>query len=384
MRPATVASIAAALYLGHLFCEAWTSSSQILLGLAVVAMGVLWWKGRNRPPAHLIYFPLAIYVVGSILSALFGAGPLSTLGEVSEAFTFLTVPVALALYARDPGLTRRALMAFALLTLLISLWGQFEWVFLGWRDLESRISGPAAHVMTLSGILVVCSLLMAGATIRYRSPFYAVAFLVSLVTLILTQTRGAWLGWLAGAAVLALVRKPKAAPWLAAAVLLVLIVSPTALFSRVSSVASLRPDSNFDRIKMIEGGVAMIRDHPVFGTGPGTTKDNYVLYRSRDALRFRTPHLHNNVIQIWSERGIMTLAGYLMLVGFLLWRFHRLARGEGESWYAQTGLAIVVGITVAGLFEYNFGDSEVMMTFLDASVLCLAGAGDLTNGENHA
>jgi hypothetical protein len=36
---------------------------------------------------------------------------------------------------------------------------------------------------------------------------------------------------------------------------------------------------------------------------------------------------------------------------------------------AATGLAVVVALLTAGLFEYNFGDSEVLMLFLTVVTL---------------
>ena len=77
---------------------------------------------------------------------------------------------------------------------------------------------------------------------------------------------------------------------------------------------------------MAEAGVEIIKDYPLLGVGPANVKEVYPLYRKHDAPRFRIPHLHNNVIQLWAERGVLALVAYLFLQ-FLFLR--ECARGWG-------------------------------------------------------
>ena len=67
----------------------------------------------------------------------------------------------------------------------------------------------------------------------------------------------------------------------------------------------MQQSSNLDRIRMAEAGVEIIKDYPLLGVGPANVKEVYPLYRKHDAPRFRIPHLHNNVIQLWAERGVL-------------------------------------------------------------------------------
>ncbi|NCO69785.1 MAG: hypothetical protein GW878_04570, partial [Acidobacteria bacterium] len=81
----------------------------------------------------------------------------------------------------------------------------------------------------------------------------------------------------------------------------------------------------------------------------------------------RVPHLHNNPLQIAAERGLPALAAYLWLIGAFVtttWRGLRLVDGRRRI-AAAASLAAVVGITVAGLFEYNFWSAPVQyLTFV--------------------
>jgi len=136
------------------------------------------------------------------------------------------------------------------------------------------------------------------------------------------------------------------------------------------SVFDMKQSSNFDRIRMLQAGVEMIRDHPVLGVGPANVKESYAIYRKQDAPRPRPPHLHNNVVQLWAERGILGLAAYLTLLALFLrqcaqaWRTQRM--------WAEIGVAVTVSLAVAGLFEFNFGDTEVFYLMLNLMALVAA------------
>jgi len=147
---------------------------------------------------------------------------------------------------------------------------------------------------------------------------------------------------------------------------------PDVMFSRLVSSFDVQQSSNLDRIRMAEGGLEMIKDHPVLGVGPANVKEIYPLYRKADAPRFRPPHLHNNIIQLWAERGITAVVAYLMLLGLF---FRECARGwryTPAREFAEAGIAITVGLAYAGLFEFNFGDTEVFLIMLELFALLIA------------
>ncbi|MGZ8832211.1 MAG: O-antigen ligase family protein, partial [Thermoanaerobaculia bacterium] len=124
-------------------------------------------------------------------------------------------------------------------------------------------------------------------------------------------------------------------------------------------------------IRMVQAGVEMIRDYPLLGVGPANVKRVYPLYRRADAPRFRPPHLHNNVVQIWAERGILGLAGYLLLLALFLRECIRGWGGPARK-FAEIGVAVTVAMAVAGLFEFNFGDTEPFLLLLDMLALVVA------------
>jgi O-antigen ligase len=114
--------------------------------------------------------------------------------------------------------------------------------------------------------------------------------------------------------------------------------------------------------------VEMIKDFPVLGVGPANVKEIYSIYRKHDAPRPRPPHLHNNVVQLWAERGILGLAAYLLLLVLFTRECLRVWNGPGRVW-GEIGVAVAISLTVAGLFEFNFGDTEVFYLMLNLFAL---------------
>ena len=187
-------------------------------------------------------------------------------------------------------------------------------------------------------------------------------------TLLLTFTRSAWLGWIAAVAVLLILKWPRALAW----------AVPVAISgAQFRAAAALQPaDLELRHAAVVEprsdpDGRGRRGDHqrlPAPRRRAGERQRVYPLYRKHDAPRFRIPHLHNNVIQLWAERGVLALVAYLFLLGPLL---RECARGWGGTVarVRRDRVAVAVALAAAGLFEFNFGDTEVFWILLDLFAL---------------
>ena len=184
--------------------------------------------------------------------------------------------------------------------------------------------------------------------------------------ILVSQTRSAWLGILAGLGTVALLRAPKLLWLLAAAVAVVLIFRPAFVTERLTVTDA----SSRDRIWMWQAGVDMIREKPIFGQGPDMVQTVYPEYRWPGAPNPRTDHLHNNALHIAAERGLPCLAWWLWWVASAMGDAYRAVRARGNSaLWGAAAMSLLVAVMVAGLFEYNFGDSEILMLVLIVSAL---------------
>jgi O-antigen ligase len=125
------------------------------------------------------------------------------------------------------------------------------------------------------------------------------------------------------------------------------------------------PDSS--RLVMLSTGFHMIRDHPLFGVGPERIHTEFPrYYHGADLANFFYGHLHNNIVQIAAERGLLCLATFLWFIFAIYADLIRMVRSAAlkDQWPALSALAALTGFLIAGFFEYNFGDSEVLLLFL--------------------
>ncbi len=187
--------------------------------------------------------------------------------------------------------------------------------------------------------------------------------------LVVSQTRSAWLGALAGLGLVAVLRAPRLLWILAAAVVILLALRPQVVVRRLTF-----DQSSVDRYYMWQAGIDMIREKPVFGQGPGIIPFAYQRYRWPEAPSATVSHLHNNAMHLAAERGLPCVAFWLWWLALSLGRAYREARrGAWDGrWLAVGALGFLAAILVAGLFEYNFGDSEVLYLILLTSVVPFA------------
>jgi O-antigen ligase len=188
------------------------------------------------------------------------------------------------------------------------------------------------------------------------------------IGILLSFTRSVWVGAAAGVAVMALYLPPRLLVRMLIPVGLIGVLASGLIFDRIAR--SFRdedfvPDSS--RLEMLGVGARMVGDHPLFGVGPERVLVEFTdYYEGTNIEVFYYGHLHNNYMHIAAERGLLALAALLWLMGRIAYDLVGFTRsGVAElRWSAVAGLAVLVSFLVAGLFEYNFGDSEMLMLFL--------------------
>jgi len=122
-----------------------------------------------------------------------------------------------------------------------------------------------------------------------------------------------------------------------------------------------------NRIEYMRAGIIIIKEYPIFGTGPNTIE--MALQNPKYGFSKKTKmgvHLHNNILQIGAERGIPTLLAWLTFMVWVFISFLKLLKNKDPTLlpFTVAALAALFALFIAGLFEYNFADSEITMLFL--------------------
>jgi O-antigen ligase len=220
--------------------------------------------------------------------------------------------------------------------------------------------------MTYSGMLMmIVGVALAKLLFARRERLWPALVMPALVmALALTSTRSAWVGICLGAGVLLTLKDFRLLAILPIAGAITFAAAGPAITQRLMSTFDSKDPTRRDRVAMLREGEHMIRAHPWVGIGPNMVKELYSEYRVPEAVEQVNPHLHNVPVQIAAERGLPALALWLSFIGVLLFDLLRLVRLPAARTAAAAAIAALVAMLGAGMFEYNFGDSEFLMLLL--------------------
>jgi O-antigen ligase len=339
------------------------AAADILLALTTVLWLGLIVRKRERIVVPPMFWPLAAYGVATLIASMFSVDPHVSLVDSKQLVLLVIVPLV---YRLLPG--RRSLAVVDVIITVGAMsatWGIIQYLILNYDHLGRRPQGVLGHYMTYSGLLmlVACAAVSRVMFAKHHRTWAALVLPALVLALGFTFTRSAWVGACVGIGLLFLLRDFRLLGLLPVAAGVFLAVAPANLSARLYSTFSLTDPSNRDRVAMMRSGFRIIKDDPLTGVGPDMIIQVYPAYRDPSAVNQRNPHLHNVPLQIAAERGLPALAVWLWFIGTLVRDFLRRRRGEFRS-LSNAGLAAIAAMLAAGLFEYNFGDSEFLMLFL--------------------
>ena len=365
------------LFLGFVAClQLSIAAANVLLALTFLGWVAVLVRTRTAPAAPRFFVVLALYALATLVSSAFSFEPATSFVDDKQLLLFAIVPIVF-----DVARGRRAATVVDVLVSVgaaSAAFGIVQYGVLHYDNLGRRPEGALTHYMTYSGILMLvvgaaAARLIFGSRDRIWPALVMPALVVALA---LTLTRNAWIGTAVAVAALLLLKDRRLGALAPFAVAALFLLAPPSVTDRVTSTFSKKDPTSQDRLAMIEIGARITRDFPLTGVGPNMVPRVYARYRPDYAVNPVNPHLHNVPVQIVAERGIPALLIWAAFVVTLSAALLKLFR-SGERLLAATGLATVVGMLTAGLFEYNFGDSEFLMTFLVLVTLPFAAARDV-------
>ncbi|MGE5244768.1 MAG: O-antigen ligase family protein [Betaproteobacteria bacterium] len=347
--------------------------AETLLAVSLAVWLALLVVRGERFQAPRVFWLLVAYAAWTLVATAFSPDPRASLMACKQMVLFLLVPLTYRLATGSRATT--------LLTVVVTCAaasaavGIVQFGILHYDNLGRRPQGTLGHYMTYSGLLMlVIGVALARVLFGRRERTWAALVIPALaVAMVVTFTRTAVVGACAAAALLLSLKDYRLLAGLPVAAAIFFVVAPSTLTARFVSTFNLKDPTNHDRVAMLREGDHMIRDHPIVGIGPNMVEELYAEYRVPDAVNAVNPHLHNVPVQIAAERGLPALGlwiGFVALLTVDLWRRFR----EGDRFLAAAALSAVVAMLAAGMFEYNFGDSEFLMLFLILVTLPFAGS----------
>ena len=377
--------------------------SQALLAGAAVLYAVHLLK--DRPPVHFlpVKLPLALFCVFSVLPIFWAENPAAGWFAIRKLVLFCVWLLAINLVVRA-GHLRRLLQALFLIAAVTGVVAILQFVF-QYRDVRAhhpdqiyqfltatRIHGFMGHWMNFSGqqmlvfIMLLAFLLLstAGRPARpaqdeagdrqvgvwpsHASWLWWTVLAIVAFSILLSFTRGVWLGCSIAMIYLVARWRPKCLWALPVLLVLAYVAAPPLVRKRL--YMAMHPTQELAlsiRLEMWRVALKMIRSHPWVGVGPNNIEEVYDLYLppgKAPEVGYHN-HFHNDFLQFGAERGLPCLAAWVWLMAALGWSIWKVRRQlSAQRWIADGALAAWLAILAEGCFEFNFGTSPVLMALL--------------------
>ena len=356
------------------------AAAQILLAIALICWITLLIVRRERFEAPSFFWPMVAYGGATIVSAALSPDPRVSLIDCKQLVLFLLVPLV---YRFVTGSRAHTLLTVVVTCAAVSaVFGIVQYGILHYDNLGQRPQGTLGHWMTYSGLLmIVIGVAIARVIFGKSDRTWAALVLPALgVAVALTFTRSAAVGACAAVALLFSLKDFRLFAILPILAAIFIAVAPGQIAKRYASMFNMNDPTVRDRLTMLHIGERMIRAHPLTGVGPNMVQRLYVDYKGDGlARRPRRRHAHQPAP---AQRFPADCGGARPAGARALAVVHRRADARsveavsagGQRELAATAMATVVALLTAGLFEYNFGDSEVLMLFLTIVTLPAAAA----------
>lgn len=196
------------------------------------------------------------------------------------------------------------------------------------------------------GLMVITLLFYSSLKKQYRYKLILSLLAVLLnICLILTFSRGAWIGYLAGLFLLIFFSKEKKMFYVLVCNIMSFILIPAL---RQQVLNTFRPQGDAFRFTIWPVAISMIKENPFLGKGVGT----FMAHFSKYPTNLNPQYAHNCFLQIWAETGIFSLISFLLFAGSLLYQGIKKFRKDGDP--VLLGLVSgVFGFLVHSFFDTN-------------------------------
>lgn len=352
------------------------SISQISAGLG----GLLWllrayltntWKEQRWPlGVPILLFALASFV--AVANAYDVSYSYSSLKKLLEFLIFFWVLNCV----RDNNLRNSLSLILITSATLAGSFGLYQhWQVSDYNQrfsifiiaIDNRPEGTLSTYMTFAGLLMLAGVI-ALAKILFQKPTHKWllgSMGIIALSLLLNLSRQTWFGFLIALIFLVFFWRKKILLVIPIILLVIYVASPLIVQQRVKSMLSGEDKTFALRTALWKGGWKIFKDYPL--TGCGFKCVDLVNSQYPDPKKYiaRYRGMHNNLIQIAVDTGILGVTAWLG-IWFYFFRFlyHKaitLEKNANERWVILGSAAAMLAFLTAGFFETNFYDSEVAM-----------------------
>ncbi len=358
-----------------------------VLALVIKSLADESFKWRREGVGLSIIILLGVLFVSSLLSfARMGSLKVWAMYFVFWSFYFViinTVKTKEQLY----GL----LKLFVISGALVAVYGIMQYLF-GWtttnawldenmfEDTGMRVYSTLGNPNVLGEYLLLVLPVAAVYMLKYKFKelgkwAYGAMFLVLALCLVLTQSRGCWIGFMLSAVIFVTFYEGKLWALIPIVLCILPFVVPQSIVDRMMSVGNMDDSSTSYRVYIWMGTFGMLKHYWLGGIGMGEAAfGNVYPFFSYNAII--APHSHNTYLQLMVEAGIGALIVFLVLQGLFLKKMSDTYRlDDKKSLDSSMALAIasgVAGFLAQSMFDYTFYNYRVMAVFVMVMAIGIA------------
>ena len=355
------------------------SGISIGLGFLILAFLLYFWDKRKISLTVEEKYILAILILLPIFSLLSVGGGYSFQRALEKSYRYLPI-FFIPLFIKGEKVTKIALSLFSLSIVISFINGIFFYKKLKWNfnaRLVSFSSHPLdeAHILAMGSLLLLAVVVYATAYRKIREgAIYSLSFILAIIALVMTQGRGAWLGFLAGLFIVLFLFIKNKKLFIVGVVLVgvlgIGLVTSKGLennryIKRFESINNLNDPSNGIRIFLWESSIEMFKDNFLFGVGIDNAKNFTIKYIEQNERYNKIDYqwylkeiagsgnLHSMYFTSLAEEGILFFPFVGMFL-FILYRQIRYCMGRERdfNFYLVVGtIGMLVAFLVGGLTE---------------------------------
>jgi O-antigen ligase len=355
-----------------------------VLGLVVISLlSLLMWLSYKKEN-KLKFFTLNKYVLLYIAVYIYSAvASVSMISSIKVAA--LTVGLMLFYFTVVNAIDTKkkfdiAMMIFLAGGVLVSLYGIYQYLFPAkfsgvWVDKEMfesigfRVYSTFANPNVLGEYLLLVIPFTAAYFVtekKWITKLIALGSMgIMMLCLILTFSRGCWLGILIAIAIFLVLLDKRFILLGIVGLFMLPMIMPDTIIQRFMSIGNMKDSSTSYRVNIWLGTVSMLKDYWFSGVGPGIDAYNKV-YPMYGYNGIAAPHSHNLYLQIICDTGI---AGITVFIA-ILYKFYRttfsqlvVEKIKENKVFIIASIAAITAFAMQSFTDYTFYNYRVLLIF---------------------
>lgn len=354
------------------------SAFLVLLSISAMLLKRLW-AGQRLLPRSPLDLPVALWLVLAFASVFTSIYQTATIWALVRLCLYAGVFYLVFESTQDRKRTRRWILTVLAMSAALALIGLFKyfggpvpsfWVY----EVSSQdqfVTGTFLNHNHLAGYLEMALALGLGLLLnRSVADRWLLSWCLILVlfTLILTMSRGGWLGASVALVFMLILifRKKKVAAFkirLAGGALvlavIVIVLGFTPVFERAMTVEDPQEPSLLGRLSVWSGTLELIRENPGQGTGLGTFPWSFTQVRPV-GLHLRYREAHNDYLQLVSEMGLPVMIPIIWGLILVFKRGMKRFKRTVSRFTAGTSVGALGGLTA--ILIHSLTDFNIQIT----------------------